>query len=75
MQMIYVVETYQEVGGEIFPERAVICRSDADAIGRARLMSEGAVGVVAYSQAVDPEAGDYEPPVILAQHGAVPLSA
>jgi hypothetical protein len=75
MQTIYVVETYREIGGELLPEKAVICRSDADAIGRAQLLSERAAGVVAYRQAVDPEAGDYEPPEILAQHGTVPLSA
>ncbi|MBO9664958.1 hypothetical protein [Dokdonella sp.] len=72
MQTIYVVETYKEAEGQLWPERAVICRSDQDAIGRARMLSESATGVIAYSQLVDPDAGDYDQPVILAQHGSVP---
>lgn len=75
MQTIYVVETYKAVEGDLWPERAVICRSDQDAIGRARLLSESAAGVIAYSQFVDPDAGDYEPPVILARYGSVPADA
>lgn len=74
MQTIYVVETYKAVEGELWPERAVICRSDQDALGRARLLSESSAGVVAYSQSVDPEAGDYDEPVILARYGSIPRS-
>ncbi len=73
MQTIYVVETYKESEGEIWPERAVICRSDQDAIGRARAFADSVAGVIAYSQAVDPDLGEYAEPVVLAQHGAVPL--
>ena len=73
MQTIYVVETYQQSEGELWPERAVICRSDDDARSRALFMADSAVGVIAYSQEVAPDAGDYRSPVVLARYGAVPV--
>ncbi len=75
MQTIYVVETYKNSDGEIWPERAVICRNDQDAIRRARMFSEDAAGVVAYSQEVNPDACECSAPVVLAQYGAVPLGS
>jgi len=75
MQTIYVVETYKESGGEVRPERAVICRNDQDAIGRAWAFSASAVGVVAYSQDVDLDLGEYAEPIVLARYGEVPLES
>lgn len=72
MQTIYVVETYKEEGGEVWPVRAVICRDDPDARGRARLLSESSAGVIAYSQEVDTDLGEYAAPVVLARYGSIP---
>lgn len=72
MQTIYVVETYEDGGGEMWPVRAVICRDDADARSRARLLAAGVAGVIAYSQRVDSDSGDCAAPVVLARYGRTP---
>ncbi|MBN8968969.1 MAG: hypothetical protein J0G95_10970 [Rhizobiales bacterium] len=46
-----------------------------EALLKANLLSEKVIGVVAFSQMVDQEAGDADEPVLLAFYGRVPAEA
>ncbi|SEO76875.1 hypothetical protein SAMN02800692_2024 [Luteibacter sp. UNC138MFCol5.1] len=47
-------------------------KTEEEARRRATKLGETCLGVIAFAQTADPEAGEYADPIVLEQHGTVP---
>jgi hypothetical protein len=75
METVYIVQGFiAGKRGRVMPDKPVVCKDAAEAIRKAGKLAdnEKMLGVMAYSQTADAEAGEYSEPVMLASHGEVP---
>jgi hypothetical protein len=67
METVYIVQGFiAGKRGRVMPDKPVVCKAGKLAD------SDKVLGVMAYSQTADAEAGEYSEPVMLASHGEVP---
>ena len=73
LQTYFIVQPFQETKRGALIALPAIAAKDADHARRLVARQAGAaVGAIAFSRRVDPDAGDYEEPVVLVRWGKVP---
>lgn len=70
--MMYGVQTFKKQGAKLVPETPRVATSANAAIRMADELARTKAGVMAFSRSGDNETGEFDDPVILALHGAVP---
>ncbi len=74
MQTDHFVQTFKRVGKKLVAQPPQPCRSADHAILRAEKLGQGAgIGAVAIAVTGEPEFQEFEPPVVLARIGEIPL--
>lgn len=69
----YVVQAFKKgPRGKILAEEPKIARDQNNCLVMAERLALSRHGVIAFSRTGDPYTGDFDDPVILATHGAVP---
>ena len=69
----FVVQTYKKgKRGRIEAEEPKIARDENNALAMAERLALSRHAVIAFSRSGDLDSGDFDDPVILAKHGAVP---
>lgn len=75
-ETIYVVQGFTAgKRGSLAPMQALSFPTESQARSRAERMGEACVGVIAFSQTADVDAGEYSDPVVLVSIGRVPQQA
>lgn len=69
MEIVYVVQGFQSVGGAILPEKPLLHGFEDLALSHGAELAEVRPGVVVYAQKADTDRGQYSEPVILATYG------
>ena len=72
MGILYVVQGFCEVGGDVVADKPILHGMEQLALTRGEMLAEQRDGVLVYAQAADIDRGEYSEPVILAQYGLVP---
>jgi hypothetical protein len=70
--MLYVVQGFHEVGGDIVADKPILHGMEQLARTRGEVLAGQLDGVLVYAQAADIDRGEYSEPVILARYGRVP---
>lgn len=69
----FVVQAYRKgKRGKVEAEEPKIARDENNAKAMAERLALSRHAVIAFSRTGDPDTGDFDDPVILAKHGAVP---
>ncbi|MHA6690565.1 hypothetical protein [Devosia sp. A449] len=69
----FVVQAYRKgKRGKIEAEEPKVARDENNALAMAERLALSRHAVIAFSRTGDTETGDFDDPVILAKHGAVP---
>lgn len=69
METVYVVQSFQSVGGELQPQKPLLHGFEDLALNHGAELAEQRSGVVVYAQQADTDRGEYSDPVILASYG------
>lgn len=73
METIYIVQAFKAgKRGRLEPMAPLTFQTERQAVARAERLGETCLGVIAFAQTADIEAGDYSDPVMLASIGTVP---
>jgi hypothetical protein len=73
METIYIVQAFNTgKRGKVVAEKPLTFKTADEARRRAAKLGEVSLGVLAYAQTADAEAGEYEDPVEISRHGEVP---
>jgi hypothetical protein len=70
--MMYGVQAFRKRGERLVPDAPRIASSEAAAVGMAKDLAHTRAGVIAWSRSGDRYLGEFDDPVILAEHGEVP---
>jgi hypothetical protein len=69
---MYGVQAFRKQGERLVPDAPRIAPSEAAAVGMARDLAHTRAGVIAWCRSGDRYLGEFDDPVILAEHGEVP---
>lgn len=69
---MFVVQVFKMSGYGPQARGTILCGSEGDAVRRAAALAAGSLGVLAYKQDGDFDAGEYSDPEEIARHGVVP---
>ena len=69
---MYGVQAFRKQGERLVPDAPRIAPSEAAAVGMARDLAHTRAGVIAWSRSGNRYLGEFDDPVILAEHGEVP---
>lgn len=73
METVYIVQTFSAgKRGKVVADRALTFKTADEAKRRAEKLSDSVLGVLAFAQTADADAGEYLDPVELARFGEVP---
>lgn len=70
----YVVQSFQRSKkGKLVADPPVMVKTEAEASAKARRLSEGRAGVVAFSRTGDATTGEYDDAIVIASYGDMPM--
>ena len=72
MGMLYVVQGFHEVDGDVVADKPLLHGMEQLARTRGEMLAGLRDGVLVYAQAADADRGEYSETVILARYGRVP---
>lgn len=72
MGTLYVVQAFDEAGGDIVADKPILHGMEKLALTRAEMMATEREGVLVYAQAANVDRDEYSQPIILATYGHVP---
>ena len=72
MEMLYVVQGFCEMGGEVIPDKPILHGMEQLARTRGEMLAGQRDGVLVYAQEADTDRGEYSEPIILTKYGLVP---
>lgn len=71
METVYVVQSFQNVGGAVLPEKPLLHAFESLALSHGAELAAERAGVVIYAQQADTDRGEYSHPVVLASYGQI----
>jgi len=72
LETVFVVQVFKMSGYGPQARGTILCGSESDAKRRAAALATDSLGVLAYKQDGDFDAGEYSDPEVIARHGVVP---